>query len=151
VGSAAPNVGMVAIQVLNLMMRILLLLCAGTLWAETPPVPGAWETRDLKVICGQRTSVRRNVSAALKKKIYRRDGRVPVKGQCCEVDHLTPICLGGANSLTNLWAQSWDDAHRKDVLEVKLNHLVCSGKLSIITAQHEIATDWEAAYRKYVK
>jgi hypothetical protein len=27
--------------------------------------------------------------------------------------------------------------------------LVCSGKLDLPTAQHEIATDWIAAYRKY--
>jgi hypothetical protein len=38
----------------------------------------------------------------------------------------------------------------KDRLEDRLHALVIRGKLDLKTAQHEIATDWIAAYKKYV-
>jgi hypothetical protein len=37
----------------------------------------------------------------------------------------------------------------KDALEERLHEMVCSGQLDLTTAQHDIATDWIAAYRKY--
>lgn len=70
-----------------------------------------------------------------------------------ELDHLVPISLGGATSTANLWPEMWDGpegAHVKDRLEERLLSLVCRGQVSLVTAQHEIATDWLAAYRKYV-
>ena len=33
---------------------------------------------------------------------------------------------------------------------MKLCRLVCEGKVALAEAQREIATDWIAAYRKYV-
>ena len=36
------------------------------------------------------------------------------------------------------------------MLERRLCNLVCAGKVDLQTAQHEIATDWIKAYRKYV-
>jgi hypothetical protein len=38
----------------------------------------------------------------------------------------------------------------KDTLEHRLHQLVCQGKVDLATAQHDIATDWIEAYRKYV-
>ncbi|MGC2279702.1 MAG: hypothetical protein WA603_06770, partial [Candidatus Acidiferrales bacterium] len=43
---------------------------------------------------------------------------------------------------------AWN-AHRKDALEEYLHQLVCAGKLDLPTAQHDIATNWIAAYKKY--
>jgi hypothetical protein len=43
------------------------------------------------------------------------------------------------------------DAHRKDVLEDRLRELVISGRLDLRTAQQAIASDWIAAYQKYVE
>ena len=37
----------------------------------------------------------------------------------------------------------------KDVVETRLNRLVCDGKLSLADAQTAIATNWVAAYKKY--
>jgi len=37
----------------------------------------------------------------------------------------------------------------KDKLENRLHAMVCRGEISLEDAQHEIATDWVAAYRKY--
>ena len=71
-----------------------------------------------------------------------------------EVDHLISLSLGGSNSQKNLWPQSyltepWN-AHTKDQLEYRLLTLVRSGKVDLHTAQQEMATDWIAAYKKYV-
>ena len=71
-----------------------------------------------------------------------------------EVDHLIPLELGGSNSIKNLFPQSfltqpWN-AHAKDRLENKLHAMVCKGEIDLNTAQQEIATDWVAAYKKYV-
>ena len=72
------------------------------------------------------------------------------RGPCCEFDHLIPRSLGGADDIRNLWPQPWKEAKRKDVLEVKLGRLVCAGTISLVDAQHAIATDWTKAYRQYV-
>jgi hypothetical protein len=71
-----------------------------------------------------------------------------------EEDHLVPLCLAGApRDPANLWPQplfgEWS-AVRKDALEAKLCRLTCDGKVPLEEAQREIATDWIAAYKKYV-
>jgi hypothetical protein len=71
-----------------------------------------------------------------------------------EEDHVVPLCLAGApQDPANLWPQprfgEWG-ADRKDTLEAKLCRLVCDGRVPLAEAQREIATDWIAAYRKYI-
>ena len=56
-----------------------------------------------------------------------------------------------SNSAKNLWPQKVADAHRKEVLEDRLRELVISGRLDLRTAQQAIASDWIAAYQKYVE
>ncbi len=68
-----------------------------------------------------------------------------------ELDHLIPLELGGDNANVNLWpapASSAPGVHQKDDLENALHDLVCSGRLDLHEAQHEIATDWYAAYQR---
>jgi hypothetical protein len=43
------------------------------------------------------------------------------------------------------------NAHIKDKLGNKLYDDVCAGQLDLKTAQHDIATDWIAVYKKYVE
>ena len=66
-----------------------------------------------------------------------------------EIDHLIPLTVGGSNDLANLWPQPYGvpGAHQKDVLENKLHAQVCSGKMTLAEAQHQIATNWFALYR----
>jgi hypothetical protein len=64
--------------------------------------------------------------------------------------------LGGSNDIKNLWPQSLDDtkpwnAKLKDRLERRLHQLVCvDPALSLHSAQEAIASDWIAAYLKYI-
>ncbi len=73
-----------------------------------------------------------------------------------EEDHLIPLSLGGSpTDPRNLWPEprnppdGWT-AEMKDELETVLPRLVCAGKVPIVRAQRAIATDWRAAYRRYV-
>jgi hypothetical protein len=62
--------------------------------------------------------------------------------------------LGGApDDAANLWPEPYtttDGARVKDVVENKLNSLVCAGSITLIVAQHAIATNWWIAYQTYV-
>jgi hypothetical protein len=102
----------------------------------------------------------RNVSQALKAKVYARYGLYGNHtGYCkivqgCEVDHLVSLELGGSNDLENLWPEPYSgttwNAHVKDRLENKLHALVCAGKITLPQAQYDISHDWVGAYRTYL-
>lgn len=70
--------------------------------------------------------------------------------QVCELDHLVPLELGGADGLGNIWpecgpsAVGLDDRYFKikDRVENYLAYEVKSGRMSLPTAQHGIAFDW---------
>jgi hypothetical protein len=69
-----------------------------------------------------------------------------------EYDHLVPLELGGAaNDPRNLWPEPGASPNPKDALEDRLHALVCSSRLGLADAQREIATDWIAAYRRWVR
>jgi hypothetical protein len=95
----------------------------------------------------------RDVPASVKRQVYAAYGIQTHAPREYEVDHLIPLELGGSNALTNLWPQSYQtqpwNARVKDKLENHLHDLVCDGKLDLNVAQHDIATDWIAAYQKY--
>jgi hypothetical protein len=71
-----------------------------------------------------------------------------------EEDHLISLELGGsATSQLNLWPEPYnaiDGARTKDRIENKLHQLVCSGAVSLSTAQHAIASNWWSAYEHYI-
>jgi hypothetical protein len=73
-----------------------------------------------------------------------------------EVDHLIPLCRGGADDDRNLWPQPrrslapiWN-AERKDVLEARECQLACSGEIDLREAQKEISDDWIEAYQRRI-
>lgn len=72
-----------------------------------------------------------------------------------EEDHLISLELGGAPSAeANLWPEPYnapEGARVKDRVENKLHALVCSGTISLATAQRAIATNWWVAYQTYVR
>ena len=100
---------------------------------------------------GYSSSVR-NVPTSESDAVYARYGveHVPYTH---EVDHLISLEVGGSNSIKNLWPEPYAGrwgARTKDVLENKLHDLICSGQLALRKAQHQEATNWGAAYRRYV-
>ena len=79
----------------------------------------------------------------VKRMLMERERIGPAVASNFELDHIIPLDKGGA---------PYDRANgtkRKDRIEVKLQCLVCSGQLTLAEAQHQIATDWHAAYHRY--
>jgi hypothetical protein len=103
---------------------------------------------------GFSTKTVRSVTEETKAAVYKRDHMDPKRKPCpCEVDHLKPLELGGANNVKNLWVQSYQgpwNAHDKDRLENRLHKLMCAGKVDQTVALRDIATDWKAAYKRYM-
>lgn len=109
--------------------------------------PGAHRVLSFKAICGTKWGKDdRHVTARMKNAVYASYGVAKVPGKCCEIDHLVPRDLGGADVMANLWPQSWAEARKKDRLEVKLHKLVCARELSLRKAQEQIAQDWAVLY-----
>ncbi len=116
--------------------------------------PGAVFPVSSQKICvaGYTQSVRA-VSQAEKDRVYAEYGIVHHTTGQYEIDHLISLELGGNNDISNLWPESAlpvPGFHTKDNLENVMHDLVCSRKLPLRTAQMEIATNWLAAYIKYV-
>ncbi len=104
-----------------------------------------------------RTGCIRNcqTSEAEKHITYRWYGiRVPRRNygetQVCELDHLVPLELGGADGLGNIWPECGPSAVALDVryfkikdrVEDYLADKVKSGNMSLAAAQRGIASDW---------
>jgi hypothetical protein len=115
--------------------------------------PGGVLTTSRATVCtsGYASSVR-DVPYSEKEQAYVRYGVAHVPYQH-EVDHLVSLELGGSNAITNLWPEPYAGrwgAGTKDILENRLHDLVCGGQLGLAYAQHIEATNWVAAYRRYV-
>jgi anti-sigma factor RsiW len=116
--------------------------------------PGATRTVALSEVCSMpHEEVTREVPARLRQQVFHEYGMADARAEDYEIDYLIAPGLGGAEDIHNLWpepyaASNWN-AHVKDALEEHLHQLVCAGKLDLPTAQHDISTDWIAAYKKY--
>jgi hypothetical protein len=117
--------------------------------------PGATWNVSVEELCAPAGRELREVSAAVRHQVLRRYGMEGVPADEYELDYLITPELGGAPDVQNLWPQryasrTWN-AHVKDQLERLLPRLVCDGTLPLQTAQRDIAADWVAAYKKYLK
>jgi len=126
--------------------------------AETRPdgslTPGAARQVTMSEVCANpREEVIGEVSVSLRQEVFEKYGIVNARPDDYEVDYLISPGLGGSEDVRNLWPQPYHarvwNAHVKDALEERLHELVCSGQVDLSTAQHDIATDWIAAYKKY--
>jgi hypothetical protein len=88
----------------------------------------------------------------VKAKLLREAGLSPDRKVDYELDHIIPLAVGGhPRKLSNLMLQPWAGANGakvKDVLEVKLQHLVCRHRMDLGEAQRCIAEDWQACAEK---
>jgi hypothetical protein len=72
------------------------------------------------------------------------------QNQICELDHLVPLELGGADGLGNIWPQCGPDDvtlkqryfKQKDMVENYLAEEVKAGRMPLDAAQRGIASDW---------
>lgn len=116
--------------------------------------PGATTTAALGSICSMSDDeVVAPVSGGLQQKVFKEYGIAGAPAASYEVDYLITPGLGGADDIRNLWPEPRYDtmwnSFVKDQLEEYLHHAVCGGRLSLPVAQHEIANNWIAAYKKY--
>lgn len=71
-------------------------------------------------------------------------------GPTIEYDHLVPLELGGASSVSNLWPEPNKAAAKgvnnpKDAIESALKRAVCNGTVQLAAAQAAIAKNWTTA------
>ena len=94
-----------------------------------------------------------DVSVSLRQRVLQEYGIADARLEDYEIDYLIAPQLGGTEDIRNLWPEPYRDhvwnARVKDALEERLHEMVCGGQLDLQTAQHDIATDWIAAYKKY--
>jgi len=116
--------------------------------------PGATTTVDISYLCSKpHDEVVRSVPIALEEAVLREYGLPPSRERNFEIDFLISPGLGGAENIRNLWPQPrsgtlWNSL-AKDQLEDYLHQSVCAGRVSLQTAQRDIAVDWVSAYQKY--
>jgi hypothetical protein len=116
--------------------------------------PGATRKVTISDVCSMaHEEVVGEVSTSLRQEVFREYAIVNAHASDYEIDYLIAPGLGGVEDIRNLWpepytSQTWN-AHVKDDLEERLHEMVCGGELDLSTAQHDIATDWIAAYKKY--
>ena len=87
----------------------------------------------------------------MKRDVYRAYG-IDRRSGPYEMDHLVPLAIGGSDEPSNLWPEEREGewgAEVKGRLEWRLVQLVCGRAVDAGQAQHDIATDWIAAYGKY--
>lgn len=94
------------------------------------------------------------VSPQLQREVFREYGIVNPQPNDDEIDYLIAPGLGGTGDILNLWLQlytslRWNASVKNSLEEEHLHQLVCTGRLDLSTAQHDIATNWIAAYKKY--
>lgn len=105
--------------------------------------PGATETDDLDIICGQRTTERRcHFDAAFRRRMAQAYGAT----SCGEVDHRISLELGGSNAVANLWCEPSSEFRLKDAVETHLHAEVCAGRLSLEAARKLLLNDWRKVY-----
>lgn len=126
-------------------LAAMLSLIASSAFAEKPDpnlTPGDVFKVTAKDVCAHGYSKRtRKVSTNKKREVFRRYG-VKYFPHAYEVDHFIPLCLGGSNSVLNLWPQPIVDAVEKDKVESFLCREVCKDEMDLKDAQEAVRTDW---------
>ena len=109
--------------------------------------PGLVASTDVNEICGREGGLtysqrHRQTTREMKNAVLAEYGlHGPFRG---EIDHIVPLCLGGADDVRNLWPQQ--SFHQKDALEAYACRMVCAGKVAIGEAQSWFRGDFTKQY-----
>ncbi len=68
-----------------------------------------------------------------------------------ELDHIVPLCLGGADTDRNIQVQPWPQAREKDEFEWFACRQVCGGMVPLATAQGWFLEGWRSAMRREMR
>jgi hypothetical protein len=117
--------------------------------------PGLAAVTDQQSVCALANTKNKEVPVEMQLQVFKEYGIEKAEPQNYEVDYLVTPALGGADDIRNLWphsnsATTWN-SKVKDELEDRMRDMVCDGNLNLTEAQHEIATNWIAAYKKYFR
>jgi hypothetical protein len=117
--------------------------------------PGAYSAGlTTQILCSRsfRTATIRDVPQSEKVAVLRAYGMPVMRyGRTIEIDHIVSLELGGSNAIANLSPEQGSGAesyHVKDRLENRLHTLVCTGRMTLRSAQRQIARNWIALYRR---
>ncbi len=116
--------------------------------------PGATRAISASDVCNVNYSDdARLLPASIQQRVLQAYGMAGARAQGYELDYLISPQLGGTDDVRNLWPEpesstAWN-ADAKDALESRLHQLVCQGKINLVTAQRDLATDWISAYKRY--
>lgn len=118
--------------------------------------PGAARKTSLEQVCLMpHDEVIKAVSPAEMQRVFAEYGIPTADANKYEVDYLITPGLGGDDNIRNLWPEPYGrmqwNAHAKDILEERLHEMVCRRQIDLSVAQAAIATNWIAAFQKYVQ
>lgn len=82
-------------------------------------------------VCSPRYATNvRHVTREMKRAVFKRY-HVKYFPHAYQIDHLVPLCLGGRNSLENLWPEPIERALESDKVERRACHDVCAGRITL--------------------
>lgn len=118
--------------------------------------PGSARKASLQQVCLMpHDEVIKAVSPAERQRVFAEYGIPTADANKYEVDYLITPGLGGDDNIRNLWPEPYGrkqwNAHTKDILEERLHEMVCRRQIDLSVAQAAIATNWIAAFQKYVQ
>jgi hypothetical protein len=115
--------------------------------------PGQVRTWNVERICATTWSkIPRKIYKSHKKRVSKFYGiDFETQRSLYEYDHLVPRCLGGSDTVANLFplhrGGKWN-AYDKNRLEVRACRLVCKGVLDLEKTQSAFSTNWVNLYKK---
>jgi hypothetical protein len=125
-----------------------------TRWGSQPPrsvTPGA-DHRSRAAICPYVSTLLAagHPARAVIARVYAEYGIAASQRHRYRIDRLVPLDLDGTSSIRNLWPQPARAFRAKNRLGARLHALVCSGQLTLGSAQRAMQKNWNRAYRHYL-
>ena len=147
------------------MLSVCCALATDPILPDASLTPGDVTNVPIQVLCQHGyTKIVRSVPERVKQQVFiRYFGRVPDKTGNYEVDHLISLELGGSNSISNLWPQTYIsvpwNAHAKDKLENYLarrvreelrTNTIASAQQLLHHFQLEISENWITCFKNHI-